>query len=598
MGEANARGQLEPVGERKDVVGEDRPVGVLLLILIVGRDTVEGAYSAAIGKADVAEPAVGERRCAEVSGNECIGRKPGEGAEHADLASDCSLGRWIACRSKELRFKRGTHAARDRGVKAGRVAGLEQRRLTGAVDEIVGHQAVGVTFVIIAVREVVLDPQILRHEEAADQPVEPVAECLALQAQFLGEGLETVGRTAAAVAEQDVEIVEIGILATLEIVHSIRGDRSQFHAAEIIIEFGRHAIIDDIAVIAAAGRDRHVAIIRIVVDDRAEAALDAGDGRRLVEAGVDAGRGVIAGRQIHARAAFLIALGIVADDPDREGIGRLIENLPAQQPAVAIVNPVAGNDVLQEAVTLREYAVDAHRDRIGDRAGDPAIDAAKIVIADRRFAISFGGKLRLCGDDVDQARRGVAAEQGALRPAQHFDPIDWPELGQTGADAATVDAVDEHRDRAFETGVVADRADAADASAAGACFRRGGGDQQRRADLVEAAKIDRARILDRVGGDRRDRERNVAERFAAAGCGHDDGTIVIIRLGGLSSRIDRRRFNRGFRRGRGLIGGRLSECRRRKSGQASRKQPNGFAHKSLPLPIAAFVRRVTDRGGS
>jgi hypothetical protein len=48
----------------------------------------------------------------------------------------------------------------------------------------------------------------------ADEPVEPSAKGLALKPEFLSEGLELVKRTAAAVAIEYVEVVEVGILAT------------------------------------------------------------------------------------------------------------------------------------------------------------------------------------------------------------------------------------------------------------------------------------------------------------------------------------------------------------------------------------------------
>jgi hypothetical protein len=80
---------------------------------------------------------------------------------------------------------------------------------------------------------------------------------------------------------------------------------------------------------------------------------------------------------------------------------------------------------------------------------------------------------------VDEAGRGVAAEQRALRPAQHFDPLDLAKLVEADARARAVDAVDEHGDRAFEAGIVADRADAADTGGA-VRLGAGRGDEQRR----------------------------------------------------------------------------------------------------------------------
>ena len=101
------------------------------------------------------------------------------------------------------------------------------------------------------------------------------------------------------------------------------------------------------------------------------------------------------------------------------------------------------------------------------------------------------------------------------------------------------------RDRAFEAGVVADRADAADAGHAGAGFGRGRGNQQRRADLGQLANIARAAVLERFGGDRGDRERNVRQRFVTASRGDDDFAGVDLLPSPAPGRLDAGRFGRG-----------------------------------------------------
>ena len=63
---------------------------------------------------------------------------------------------------------------------------------------------------------------------------------------------------------------------------------------------------------------------------------------------------------------------------------------------------------------------------------------------------------------MDEAGRGVAAEQSALRAAQHLDMVDLAKLAKADAGTRAIDAVNEHGDRAFEAGIVADGADAAD----------------------------------------------------------------------------------------------------------------------------------------
>src|SRR5690606_23909983 len=136
--------------------------------------------------------------------------------------------------------------------------------------EIGGDQAVGIAIIIVAKLEVVVDPQLLVGIIAADQPVEPSAERLALQAKLLGEGLEPVERLAVILAQQYVEIVEVGILAAGIFIVAIGGDRGQLGAAKVVDQLARQAIVLDVRGIVAPGRDRHVAVIGIIVDDCAK----------------------------------------------------------------------------------------------------------------------------------------------------------------------------------------------------------------------------------------------------------------------------------------------------------------------------------------
>ena len=71
---------------------------------------------------------------------------------------------------------------------------------------------------------------------------------------------------------------------------------------------------------------------------------------------------------------------------------------------------------------------------------------------------------RLLGDDADRAAFGVAAEQGALRPAQDFDALDVEQGGVEALGAAHVDAVDIDADAGIARGLVlVEGNDAADA---------------------------------------------------------------------------------------------------------------------------------------
>ena len=154
------------------------------------------------------------------------------------------------------------------------------------------QQAVGVFQIVGAIGKIVAQLQFLIGVIAADQPVEAAAKGFALDAQFLGEGLEAVERGAVVIAEQDVEIVEVGVLAADVFVVAIGRDRGQLGAAEVIDDLARQAVILDVRAIRAARRDRDVARKGVVADERAKRALEAGDGRRLFARG-----GIVARRQ-------------------------------------------------------------------------------------------------------------------------------------------------------------------------------------------------------------------------------------------------------------------------------------------------------------
>ena len=91
-----------------------------------------------------------------------------------------------------------------------------------------------------------------------------------------------------------------------------------------------------------------------------------------------------------------------------------------------------------------------------------------VVVAGGELCGSAEGlKVRLGGDDVDDASRGRLAEQGALGTFQHLDLVHVAEVVETDAVAGPVHPVDDDADGGLQPGVVADGADAADASGRG-----------------------------------------------------------------------------------------------------------------------------------
>ena len=137
---------------------------------------------------------------------------------------------------------------------------------------------------------------------------------------------------------------------------------------------------------------------------------------------------------------------------------------------------------------------------------------------------------------LTRAAFGVAAEQRALRAAQHFDPLDVEQRGVEALLAAEIDAVDIDADALVARGLVGvERHDAADADGQRRLARFEGRDAQARDRAV--GEIEQA--LGRGGrssawrvGDA-DRDRRLLEVGFALGRGDDDRAeaLVLRRLG-------------------------------------------------------------------
>src|SRR6185437_3603497 len=125
---------------------------------------------------------------------------------------------------------------------------------------------------------------------AADEPVEPVVEGLALKPKFLAETLELVEGAAVAGAEQDVEIVEIGVLPAGIFIVAVGRDRGQLAPAEIVDQLARNSPVRDIRIEVPPGRDRDVAPERTVLNDCSQAAFDRRDRRGLLGNAASSGR--------------------------------------------------------------------------------------------------------------------------------------------------------------------------------------------------------------------------------------------------------------------------------------------------------------------
>ena len=157
---------------------------------------------------------------------------------------------------------------------------------------------------------------------------------------------------------------------------------------------------------------------------------------------------------------------------------------------------VAARDTPREAIALHVDAVEAHRDGTANRARRARFHAPQVVIADVELAADFRLEARLGGDDRNEAGRSIAAEQCPLRTAQDLDAVERAKLGQAHTCTRAVNAVDEDADRAFEAGVVADRADAADRATASPPSEMS--TNEAKGDLVELPDVCRVRCSERT----------------------------------------------------------------------------------------------------
>ena len=173
------------------------------------------------------------------------------------------------------------------------------------------------------------------------------------------------------------------------------------------------------------------------------------------------------------------------------------------------------------------------------------IVAAEIAQAGNDLAAEFAG--RRLADQVDCAAFGVAAEQGALRTLEDFDPLDFEQTCVQAVLAGEVDAVDVDADAGFACRLVGvARDDATDTDGQCGLARFIGGNAQRRDRAV--AQVEQAlhvTLLDVFIAHHGNGDRGLLQVRLTLGGGHDDvdKTGIVLRFGsgigrGIGSRFD------------------------------------------------------------
>ena len=260
--------------------------------------------------------------------------------------------------------------------------------------------------------------------------------------RFTGIGID---RGVGAVAADQIGAGEIRILIGEAANAAICADQGDVKGADFPIGLTRKAVIFD-------------AVGRIEVGR-------AGQCQRVVAIDLAAERTHgIAGRavdDIDNSAAVFIDLVVIGDQADLQRFRRREQQRAAQAPAIALVELRAAGEIGRIAVALVEVAGEAEGDGIADRPGHVTANDDGVEIAIGDFTRTAEFELRRARDDRDDTGRGILAEQGRLRAAQHFDALEIGQIADLGGRARAIDAVDEDTDRRLDAGVVGTVAKAA-----------------------------------------------------------------------------------------------------------------------------------------
>ena len=251
-----------------------------------------------------------------------------------------------------------------------------------------------------------------------------------------------------------------------------------------------------------------------------------------VEHGIDAReerRGAVgpARQEVLARLAQHVELGIFDLEPGLDRIVVTEGEGPAQEDGIHVGLVAAQRGVEHVPVHVPVIADQPHPGLITQRHVEHAGQLGFLVFeligsGDRTFKLVGRGAV----DDADRPGDGILAEQGRLRPAQHFHPLHIDDRHADQLVAAVIEPIDEHCRRLLEALVVAGR-DTADGDAVG---DPGLGDAQVGNARGKLLEVGGALVRDGIAADRGNRDRHARQAFFALLGGHHDfieATLVI-----------------------------------------------------------------------
>ena len=262
-----------------------------------------------------------------------------------------------------------------------------------------------------------------------------------------------------------------------------------------------------------------------VVDDVLAGQRDAARLHVVPVAG--AGAGVVLAGQDRSELAVTVAgvgavLHPVGGDTEEQRVRRRPFHAGAGGGDVLVVVLGAGVQVGAEAVTQVAGDAEGDADRVADRAGDIGDGVELVVAAVGALQRDRGLIADAAGHILDRAADGVAAVQGALRPAQDLDALHVEDIQDRGLRTGDIDVVDVQthaRIEAPQRVLLANAADEGDQGRVRAARRV---QRQTGRRTGQFGDVGRALVLERLGRDGGDRHRHVLQRFRATAGGHDD----------------------------------------------------------------------------
>ena len=344
-----------------------------------------------------------------------------------------------------------------------------------------------------------VDGDVFLEIEHARLPVE-LAGVVGLQAELLGDLLvvgQAVGRLGgerdharAGIRQEHGTVAAVDVAAIERLGGLVAGDRVQAEVAEVPaqaraatpgVQPGEVLAVDRHLVLVEAGHEVVAARIDDVGAEQARGAVEVA----LVQVEQSLERLAFV-QELHAGGGLVVALEAVA------GAG-----------GVGVGHPV----VL--ALVQRGHA---GRPALAQRAADRALEVPHVVgaVGELGVAAQFTG--RLGRFELHHARRRVAAEQGALRAAQHFDAFQVEHREALQQRAFLHDFVVDQRDRLRRVEVEVGIAQAADVETReGAAI--GGFDVQARHAAGEEAHVVAARTqhVQLLGADAGNRDRHILD---------------------------------------------------------------------------------------